>query len=124
MLVGARWRMDRALNSMVANARFTVTSWNEEPYSEGDGLPKMTRASVRKTYTGDIEGNGLVEYLMMYRGDATAVFVGLERITGRLAGRTGSFVLQRIGVAEVRARLEVQGVQGVQGVHGVYERRT
>ncbi len=83
-----------------ANARFIIKSWDEKPYSEGKDLPKMTRASVDKTFTGDIDGEGHVEYVMMYRSDGTAAFVGLERITGRIAGRNGSFVLQRTGVFE------------------------
>ena len=83
-----------------ANARFAIKSWDEKPYSEGDGLPKMTRASVTKTFTGDIEGEGQVEYVMMYRADGSAAFVGLERITGSIAGRSGSFVLQRTGLFE------------------------
>jgi hypothetical protein len=83
-----------------ANARFSIKSWDEKPYSEGKDLPKMTRASVDKTFTGDIDGEGHVEYVMMYRSDGTAAFVGLERITGRVAGRNGSFVLQRTGVFE------------------------
>lgn len=83
-----------------ANARFSIKRWDEKPYSEGPDLPKMTRASVDKTFTGDIEGEGHVEYVMMYRSDGTAAFVGLERITGRLAGKSGSFVLQRTGVFE------------------------
>ena len=83
-----------------ANARFAITKWNEAPYSEGPDQPRLTRASVTKTYTGDIEGEGQVEYLMMYRSDGTATFVGLERVVGRIGGRTGSFVLQRIGVFE------------------------
>ena len=83
-----------------ANARFSIKSWDEKPYSEGKDLPKMTRASVDKTFTGDIDGEGHVEYVMMYRSDGTAAFVGLERITGRMAGRNGSFVLQRTGVFE------------------------
>jgi Protein of unknown function (DUF3224) len=85
---------------MTTSARFSIKSWDEKPYSEGKDLPKMTRASVDKTFTGDIDGEGHVEYVMMYRRDGTAVFVGLERITGRIAGRNGSFVLQRTGVFE------------------------
>jgi len=81
-----------------ANARFAIKAWDEKPYGEGLGLPKLTRATVTKTFTGDLEGEGQVEYLMVYRGDGSATFVGLERVVGRLAGRTGSFVLQRTGV--------------------------
>ena len=86
------------LNS--ANARFAIKKWDEAPYSEGQDQPKLTRASVTKTYTGDIEGEGQVEYLMMYRSDGSATFVGLERVVGQLAGKAGSFVLQRTGTFE------------------------
>lgn len=83
-----------------ANARFAITTWDEKSYSEGKDQPKLTKASVTRTFTGDIEGEGQVEYLMMYRSDGTATFVGLERISGRIGDRTGSFVLQRSGVFE------------------------
>jgi hypothetical protein len=83
-----------------ANARFAITKWDEKPYSEGADLPKLTRASVAKTFTGDIDGEGHVEYLMMYRSDGSATFVGLERIDGRIGDKTGSFVLQRTGAFE------------------------
>ena len=83
-----------------ANARFAIKSWDEKPYSEGPDQPKLTRASVIKTYTGDIEAEGQVEYLMMYRTDGSASFVGLERIVGKIGDKAGSFVLQRTGVFE------------------------
>jgi hypothetical protein len=85
---------------LTASARFAISSWNETPYSEGEGLPKLSRASVTKTYTGDISGEGQVEYLMMYRRDGSASFVGLERVVARLGGKSGSFVLQRTGIFE------------------------
>jgi len=83
-----------------ANARFAIKSWDEKPYSEGEDLPRLTRATVTKTYTGDIAGEAQVDYLMMYRGDGSAAFVGLERVVGRIGSKTGSFVLRRTGVFE------------------------
>ena len=83
-----------------ANARFAIKNWDEKPYSEGQDQPKLTRATVTKTFTGDIEGEGQVEYLMMYGSDGSATFVGLERIVGRIGGKAGSFVLQRNGTFE------------------------
>jgi len=83
-----------------ARSRFAIKSWDEKTYGEGEGLPKLTRATVAKTFTGDVEGEGHVEYLMMYRSDESATFVGLERIVGSVAGKTGSFVLQRTGEFE------------------------
>jgi hypothetical protein len=93
-----------------ANARFAIKGWDEKPYSEGEGLPRLTRASVTKTFTGDIEGEGHVEYLMMYRDDGTATFTGLERITGRIGDKTGTFVLQRTGVFEASQAKESYSV--------------
>ena len=86
--------------NQTANARFAVKNWDENAYSEGQDLPKLTRASVTKTFTGDIDGEGHVEYLMMYRSDGSAAFVGLERVIGRIGAKTGTFMLQRIGVFE------------------------
>jgi hypothetical protein len=83
-----------------ANARFAIKTWDEKPYSEGSDQPKLTRASVSKTYAGDIEGEGQVEYLMMYRSDGSATYVGLERVVGLIGGKNGSFVLQRTGIFE------------------------
>jgi hypothetical protein len=84
----------------VANALFAIKKWDEKPYSEGQDLPKLTRAAVTRAFSGDIAGEGHVEYLMMYRSDGSATFVGLERVVGDLAGRAGSFVLQRTGIFE------------------------
>lgn len=72
----------------VANARFVIESWDERPYSENPDMPKLTRASVTKRYAGDVEGEGHVEYLMVYRSDGSASFVGLERVVGRIGGRS------------------------------------
>src|SRR5882672_12412550 len=69
-----------------AKATFGIKSWDEKPYDEIDGAPKVTRASVTKSYQGDIEGAGKVEYLMMYRTAASASFTGLERVTGSVGG--------------------------------------
>ncbi|MGH7712402.1 MAG: DUF3224 domain-containing protein [Gemmatimonadaceae bacterium] len=83
-----------------ANARFAIKSWDEKPYSEGQDLPRLTRATVTKAFAGDIEGEGQVEYLMMYRSDGSATFVGLERVVAQIGGKSGTFVLQRIGAFE------------------------
>jgi hypothetical protein len=83
-----------------AKARFAIKTWDEKPVSEGNNIPKLTRANVARTFTGDIEGEGHVEYVMMYRADGSATFVGLERVVGRIDNKTGTFVLQRIGTFE------------------------
>ena len=44
-----------------AKATFGIKSWDEKPYNEMDGTPKLTRASVIKSYQGDITGEGKAE---------------------------------------------------------------
>lgn len=80
-----------------AKTTFEMKSWEEKAYSEIDGSPKLTRAQITKVYHGDIEANSTLEYLMMYRLDGTASFVGFERVVGSIDGLSGSFVLQHQG---------------------------
>jgi len=83
-----------------ATGTFEQKSWDEKPTQEIEGLPKLTRASVTQAFQGDIEGAGNVEYLMVYPDDNSASFVGLQRVVGRIGGRSGSFVLQVSGTFE------------------------
>jgi uncharacterized protein DUF3224 len=76
---------------------FEVTAWGEEQLEELDGGGKLTRAWGGQTYSGDIQGDGAVQWLMWYRGDGSAHFVGLWRITASLRDRTGSVVLESSG---------------------------
>jgi hypothetical protein len=80
-----------------ATGAFKVASWNEEPYWESGVGTKLTRARVGQTFSGDVTGDGEIEWLMSYADDGTARFVGLGRVDGTLAGRDGSFVVESIG---------------------------
>jgi hypothetical protein len=79
-----------------ANSTFKLKSWDEKPYHDN---PKMVRAAVAKSFEGDLTGESTLEYLMVYTSDREASFVGLERFEGTLAGKKGTFVLQRKGTA-------------------------
>lgn len=81
-----------------AQGYYEIHSWDENTYEEKEGQPKLARAAVAQTFHGDIEGDSATQYLMAYLEDGNAACVGLTRITGRLDGRSGSFVVQQIGV--------------------------
>ncbi len=83
--------------TMHASATFEIKSWDEKPYDEFDDGRKLTRASVKKIFHGDIEGESSTEYLMAYAPDGSASFVGIEHVVGHLGNRAGSFVLQHSG---------------------------
>jgi hypothetical protein len=80
-----------------ATGQFEVLSGGEDPLDELDGGIKLTHASGAQTFTGDVEGDGSVHWLMLYRSDRTAHLVGLQRITGSVGGRRGSFVIAAEG---------------------------
>ena len=80
-----------------ATATFTVESWDEAPWDEQADLPKLTRATVEKSLSGDLEGTSTTVWLMSYGADGSADFVGIERVKCTVGGRAGSFVLQHIG---------------------------
>ena len=94
-----------------ATGTFKIEGWEEQPFAEFEGGRKLTQASVKQAFAGDLEGEGAVEFLMCYRPDDTADFVGLQRIAGRVGERSGSFVLiQTDGSFDgkvARGRLEV-----------------
>lgn len=107
-----------------AKSTFKVASWDEQPWDTADGQPKMTRAEVKKTFEGDLEGTSSLQYLMLYRAEGSADFVGLERIHGRLAGREGTFVLRHEGVFDDGAAsgtwsvVEGSGTGALEGITG------
>lgn len=80
-----------------AQGTFELASWDEKTYQELDDGAKLTEASVKQTFEGDIEGDGAVRWLMVYRKDGTAHFVGLQHVRGNIANRQGSFVLETAG---------------------------
>ena len=74
-----------------AIASFEITTWDEQPYDDQDGI-RLSRARVVKAFRGEIEGESTAELLMAVAGEDSAAYVGVERVTGRVSGRSGSFV--------------------------------
>jgi hypothetical protein len=79
-----------------ATGTFKIAGWDEQPWAEAKGAPKLTHASVTTTYRGDLEAEGTAGLLMLYDG-SDAAYGGYERIVGTLGGRSGSFVLRLDG---------------------------
>ena len=58
----------------------------------------LGRMSLDKTFSGDLQGTGKGEMLMAGTEiKGSAGYVAIERVTGTLNGRTGTFVLQHTG---------------------------
>jgi hypothetical protein len=80
-----------------AEGTFEIQDWDEKIYQQLDGGGKLTEAKVRQKFTGDIEGEGNVIWLMAYPDPKTATFVGIQRVVGSIGGKKGSFLIQTIG---------------------------
>jgi hypothetical protein len=80
-----------------ATGSFQITTWEEQTYQELGAGAKLTHASVTQCFSGDIEGVGTVEFLLMYPDSTCAYFAGMQRVVGTLNGLSGSFVLQTNG---------------------------
>jgi hypothetical protein len=85
-----------------AVASFDVTGWEEKPYHDPEGGPRLSRTVVAKKFTGDLVAESTAELLMCQASAADvkagAGYVANERVEGSLNGRVGSFVLQHGGL--------------------------
>ena len=79
-----------------ASGEFTITGGHEETYSNRHP-GRLTRAGGTQAFSGGIDGVGRIEWLMCFRADRTADFVGLQEIDGAVDGRHGALVLTSVG---------------------------
>jgi hypothetical protein len=80
-----------------ATGRIEVQTYEPQAYEQPDDGPQLVEIQVTETFSGDIEGQGVVRFLQSIRADGAASFVGIERVTGRVGDRHGSFLLQDPG---------------------------
>ncbi len=65
------------------------------PVSEADAA--VGRLVLAKTFNGDLEATSVGEMLAIRTVEGSAGYVAMERVTGTLGGRRGSFALQHSG---------------------------
>ena len=83
-----------------ATGKVVMQDWKDERYADVEGAPKLTLDRVKYTFSGDIEGEATAEILNAYRDDTAATYCGYQRVVGKLAGRSGSFVIHVTGKFE------------------------
>lgn len=89
---------------MNATGTFEVTMNAEPPYDVAEGV-SLGRVAIDKRFSGALEATSVVHMI----GARTPVegsggYVAVERVTGTLDGRSGSFVLLHTGVMTRGAR--------------------
>jgi hypothetical protein len=105
----------------LAHAQFSVANWKEEPFST-EGATKLSTSHVAYRYTGDLEGESTLAYVMHYGTEKTGTAYAFERFTGKLCGKQGSFVLEHVGTFDgdgVRGLLRVVPGSGTGELRGL-----
>jgi hypothetical protein len=122
-----------------ATGSFDISIGGQDTYEERDGGASLAHAWGGQTFSGDIDGEGDVHWLISYAADKTARLVGLQRIKGSVGGRSGSFVVEARAdhdgssshgswvVAEGSGQDQLEGISGSGsfdapgGMKGTYE---
>lgn len=95
-----------------------------------EGPTEFVRLWLDKTFQGGLEGTSKVEMLASNGGDqASGGYVALERFTGKVEGKQGSFCLQHSGIMkpglmEIQVRVTPgSGTGELLGIEGTLEIR-
>ena len=82
-----------------ASGPFDVKLAPQKPDNPQAEEAKLGRMSLDKEFHGDLEASGKGEMIsLMTETQGSAVYVAIERVTGKLHGRTGSFALHHTGI--------------------------
>ena len=83
---------------MKITGTFEVKLNPQNTYAKGQEGINLGRMTIDKSYSGDLEAQSKGEMLSaMTTVKGSAAYVAIEQVTGRLQGKTGSFVLQHFG---------------------------
>lgn len=80
-----------------AEGTFEVALGGEETYHEAKGDVRLTHAHGTQRFSGGIEGDGSIEWLMCYLPAGGARLVGMQRIEGTIDGHRGTFMIDAVG---------------------------
>jgi len=96
---------ERHATTTTATAAIAVSAWSPEPFDQSAQGPSLVRIHVEETFSGDLAGTGVATMLQVLRADRSASFCAVERVTGTLHGRSGTFVLQDTGTLGADGRV-------------------
>jgi hypothetical protein len=92
--------MPASATTATATGTFEVSAMEEDTYQQLEGVAKLTHARGKQRLSGDLTGEGTVEWLMCYRVDGLAHYVGLQ--TGRRLSSRSVRILRDRGAWQLR----------------------
>lgn len=110
---------------MQYRSSFKITGWEPAPTDETDEIADIARARIRKAFTGDLEGASVANAILYQTPVKSGGYAALERITGKIGDREGTFVIQHSGIRNVSGEgpaygdvVPGSGTGGFEGVTG------
>ena len=92
-----------------------------------DELSDVGRATIRKSFTGELDGTSVGYGLLLQTPSQTGGYVVIERVTANADGREGTFVLMHYGVRDADGGgpwhgdvVPGSGTDGFEGVTGTF----
>jgi hypothetical protein len=84
----------------LARGTFDVSIIPQPPEDKTEGLT-LGRTLIEKIFQGDLDAAGKGQMLTgMPEVKGSGAYVAIERVTGTLHGRSGSFILHHLGIME------------------------
>ena len=106
---------------------FEIKGWD---VAESDGIEEtadLSRATIRKSFDGEFVGTSVGYGVLLQTPEQTGGYVVIERVTGKVDGREGSFVIQHYGIRDAEGGgpwhgdvVPGSGTDGFAGVTGTF----
>jgi Protein of unknown function (DUF3224) len=92
-------RSDTERTHSHAEAKIVLRSSTGRPYDQ-TASPALVEIRLSEMFVGDIDGESQARALQVLRDDRSASLVSVQRFSGQLGGRQGTFVLQGQEIVE------------------------
>lgn len=106
--------------------QFIAKQKSETSLNKMEGTGRLNHVSIKNTISGDIEAEGILDYLIAYPvlSDGAVPFIGYEYVVGRIGSIEGGFVVKLDGVFsspynEVHGKIEILSGSGTGGFTGI-----
>ncbi len=104
---------------------FKITGWEPAVADETDEIADIARARIRKQFTGELEGTSVANAILYQTPVKSGGYAAIERITGKIGDREGTFVVQHSGIRDAAGEgpaygdvVPGSGTGGFEGVTG------
>ena len=112
---------------MKFTSTFEIKSWDVADEGGVDELADIGRATIRKSFSGELEGTSVGYGLLLQTPEQTGGYVVIERVSAKVDGRDGSFVIMHYGVRDAEGGgpwhgdvVPGSGTDGFAGVTGTF----